>query len=478
LFQKSGYNFEMLYFELEDVVGRGNVSTRGSDKMSYSVDNFFVPRMWVEKGQKPESADFIVHVETAKQISDIMKIANYYRIPVIAWGGGSGSQGGSLPIYGGIIIDTKKMNKIIEINEQSYTATAEAGIIQRHFEWEVNKQDRSLMHIPASIGCATLGGYIAHRGTGVLSTKYGKIEDLIVNMEVVLPNGDIIDTLSVPRNAAGPDLNQLFCGSEGVYGIITKATVKMFDMPEERRFRAFMFHSMHDAYEAGRKLMTKGLQPSVIRMYDEYETQKMIKRVLGLDKDGAYLVFGFDGFKDVVDILERKAIEICNETAYEDLGAEMGKEWWDNKYHFFFPPYCLDNPKMYGTMDTVASYDKLEAVYWAMKKVVETEFENVHFMAHFSHWYEWGAMMYDRFFIDPEHVPADPHEAMMLHNSIWNAAVRAAMKHGGIINEHHGVGLKLGRLMKEQYGPAFQVLQGIKKQVDPNNIMNPGKMGL
>ena len=474
----NGLHYDMVYSEIEDAVGKGNVSTTEADKYVHSVDYYFVPRVVVDRGGEPEQADFIVHPETPEQISKIMQIANYYKIPVTVWGGGSGSQGGALPVYGGIILDTKRMNKVLAISELSYTATAEAGIIQQDFEWAVNKKGYSLMHLPASISCGTLGGFLAHRGTGVLSTKYGKIEDLIVNLEVVLPTGEIIQTLEVPRHASGPDLNQIFVGSEGCYGIITKATVKMFDLPEERRFRAFMFHNLHDAYEAGREIVTRRLNPSVVRLYDESETESHVRKVLNLDRKGAYLVIGFDGIKEIVDILEKKAVEICMKTAYEDLGAEGGNNWWENRYKFYFPPYIYDLPLSFGTMDTVATYDKMEAVYWGMKKAIESEYPMCRFIAHFSHWYEWGVMCYDRFIIDAKDVPADHHEAVRLYNDIWNVGIRAALANGGLINEHHGIGIKLGRLMKEQYGPAFKVLQVIKEGLDPNGIMNPGKAGL
>ena len=180
----------------------------------------------------------------------------------------------------------------------------------------------------------------------------------------------------------------------------------------------------------------------------------------------------------MVDVEEEILLETFAKYGAEDLGSEYGEKWWKEKLTFFYPGHALDLPKLYGTMDTIAPYGKIEKIYYAMKEAIETNFPQAKFIAHFSHWYEWGAMMYDRFIVEPEFVPEDPEEALRLHQAIWTTGIRAALENGGVVNDHHGVGIKLGRYVKEQYGPAMQVLEGIKKQLDPNGIMNPFKLGL
>ena len=472
---RRSYNYEMIRSELTWIVGEDYVQTDDSDKLGHSIDYYWVPELWHDRGKTPTPPDFIVHPGSTKEVSEIMKIANTHGIPVTPWGGGAGSQGGALPIYGGIIMDMKRMNKVLEVDTVSLTATAEVGIIAQHLEWEIEKSGFSTMHLPASIACSTLGGFIAHRGTGVLSTKYGKMEDIIMSLEVVTPTGEIINTLPVPRHASGPDLTQMFLGSEGTLGVVTKATLKIHPIPESRKFHAFLFKTMHDAMMAGAKIMTSRLRPCVIRLYDEPETAHLIKKVLNIDKQGAYLVFGFDGPAKMVELEMEEAANICMQYHPEDLGYEMGQSWWDNRYKFFYPPYMFQLPQAFGTLDTVATFSKIENVYWAMKNVVNEKFPEARFIGHFSHWYEWGCMLYARFIID--NPPEDPREAIALYNNIWDTAIRAAIKEGGVINEHHGVGLKLGRIMKDLYGPAFKVLEDVKTVLDPNNIMNPGKMG-
>jgi len=466
---------DMILTEIEDVVGVENVSTSESEKLAYGVDYFWIGRMWADRGQRPPSPDVIVRPDSAGEISKLLKIANYYKIPVHTWGGGSGSQGGALAMAGGILLDTKRMNRLIAVDEVSRTITAECGMIFQQLEWYANERGYSCQHIPSCLTCGTVGGALAHRGIGIMSTKYGKIDDQCLSMEIVLPNGDIIQTLPVPKHAAGPDLNQIFIGSEGTLGIMTRATFKLFEQPESRQFRAFLFPDMGSGVQAGRDIMQK-CKPSILRLYDEAETLSIIRNILGFDKHGCFMNLAVEGIERIVDIEMDVILSICAKYGAMDLGSDYGEKWFQNRITFFYPGHIMDIPQMFGTMDTVATYNNVEKIYRAMKHAVEDHFPGVRFIAHCSHWYEWGTMIYDRFIMD--HPPEDPKEAIRLHNQIWNAGVRAAIANGGVINDHHGIGLKLSRLMKEQYGPAMQVMEGIKKSLDPNGIMNPYKLGL
>jgi alkyldihydroxyacetonephosphate synthase len=469
------FMMDMILSELEDIVGTENVSTRMSDKLVYGVDYSWVSRMWTDYGKIPPTPDIVIRPKSAEEIASSLKIANYYKMPVHTWGGGSGSQGGALPMAGGIIMDIKRMNRLIDLNEESHSITAETGMIFQQMEWYANERGYSCMHIPSCLTCGTVGGALAHRGIGIMSTKYGKIDDQCMHMEVVLPNGDIIETLPVPKHAAGPDLNQIFIGSEGTLGIMTKATFKLFEQPECRLFRGFAFPDFTAGIAAGRDILQK-VKPSIIRLYDETETITIIKKIIGVEKKCCFMNLAVEGDKRITELEMEIIKEICGKYHAQDLGSDYGEKWYENRITFFYPGHIMNNPQMYGTMDTVSDYSHIEKIYWAMKNAVENNFKGVRFIAHCSHWYEWGTMLYDRFIMDDP--PKDPDEAIRLHNQIWNAGVRAAMENGGVINDHHGIGLKLSRLMKEQYGPAMQVMEALKKQLDPNGIMNPYKLGL
>jgi alkyldihydroxyacetonephosphate synthase len=467
--------FQFILSRLADAVGQENVSTVPSDLQSYGVDYFYGGRMWEDRAKPPALPDVAVYPGSAEETAKVLKIADYYRLPVTTWGGGSGSQGAALPVAGGIILDTKRMNKILEFNEDSMYVTAETGINFQQLEWAANERGYSLMHYPSSLGCGTLGGFLAHRGIGVLSTKYGKIDDMCVSLEVALPNGDIIHSSPVPKHAVGPDLTQIFIGSEGTLGVITSASLRIYRIPETRRFRAFLFKNIGDGIRCGRDILRK-VKPSIIRLYDEAETASIIKEVLGFAAPGAFMNLAVEGMAEIAAIEERVIQEICGTYGAQDLGAEYGEKWWDSRVTFFFPGHALDLPKMYGTLDTVATYSNIEKIYWARKKLFAEQFKDVRYIAHFSHWYEWGCMIYDRFIMD--NPPKDAEENLAFHNRIWNAAVRTALQNGGVVNDHHGIGLKLGHLVQEQYGPAMRVFEGLKEKLDPNHIMNPFKLGL
>jgi alkyldihydroxyacetonephosphate synthase len=290
------------------VVGEPHVSTRDSDRLVYSVDASWVPQMTLDRGVATPRPDVVVHPANAAEVAQLLALAHRARIPVVPWGGGSGTQGGGLPIHNGIVIDLKRLDRVLEIDETSLCVRAEAGINGAVLEWALNERGLTLPHYPASAQCATLGGYLAPRGSGTISTKYGKAEDLVMSLEVALPDGTLIRTPGVPNHASGPDFMRLFLGTEGTFGIITEATMRITKLPETRLFRALLFPDVGAGLEAGRRMMVDRLDPLVIRMYDPHSTASLVKRVLGYELEGAYMIVGFDGWAEIAAAQEARAM--------------------------------------------------------------------------------------------------------------------------------------------------------------------------
>jgi len=464
----------IIYNDLAGIVGYDHVSRDEVTKQAYVSDLSWLGRTWPRRGWPTVKPDFIVWPETTEQVSQILQLANVHKIPVIPYCGGAGVQGGTVPLYGGIILDVKRLNRVLKIDERNLTVTTQAGVIGQDLEWALNAKGYTYAHIPQSSYCSGIGGFLAARSAGVLSTKYGKIAHMVLGMEVVLPTGKIIRTKPVPETAAGPYLNHLFLGSEGTLGVITEATLAIHPMPEERRFRGIQFPSLHTAMEGARKILRRGLRPAAMRASDEMEGQVLYKQ------EGSLMILCFDGFKELVDLEEGEAIEISKAEGGVDLGPEPGERWWKHRYTIAYPTdkgglaaLGPDTLVVGGVIDTAGSFDYLEAVHEEMGKAVNRIRGSI-FLAHFSHWYKTGGMMYPYVL----NTSAKSEEEMVdLHFKLQRAAVGAILKLGGTINHHHGIGLTLGGFMKDEFGAGFGTLQDIKRTLDPNNIMNPGKLG-
>ena len=456
-------------------LGEQPVSTDADDLDSYSADTYWPALAAAAAGTPLARPEIVVRPRTEEDVATVLAIADEHGTPVVPWGGGSGTQGGSLPTEGGIVIDLRSLDQVLEIDTTSMTVTAQAGVNGRRLEGELNDRGLMLPHYPASVEWATVGGYIAARGSGVLSTRYGKIEDLLLTLRVATPATGLIETVGVPRHAVGPELTQLFVGSEGTLGVITSATLQLVPMPEERRFAAVAFPSVSAGIHAIRRALQAGHRPSVVRMYDEDATRLAFSPVVGEELSGVYTVLAFEGDAAAVDAEERRTLEIAREAGGELLDPALGQRWWDRRYDFYHPPHQPELPAIWGTLDVVATYARIEKVYEALHHAIRVPYADtgLQLRMHFSHWYAWGTMIYGRFV-----VPDGGPDALALHDRIWEDGMTAALDAGGVMNDHHGVGIKLGPYMRRQHGGALDAMRQIKASLDPNNIMNPRKMGL
>jgi alkyldihydroxyacetonephosphate synthase len=284
-----------------------------------------------------------------------------------------------------------------------------------------------------------------------------------------------METVAVPRHAVGPELTQLFVGSEGTLGVITRATLQLAPLPEERRFAAVAFPSVAAGTDAVRRALQAGHRPSVVRLYDEEATRLTFAPVVGEDLSGVYTVLAFEGESEAARLEERRTLELAREAGAEVLDPALGQRWWDRRYDFYHPPHNPELPAIWGTLDVVATYARIEAVYEALRTAVREPYADagLQLRMHFSHWYLWGTMIYGRFVI-----PDGGPDALELHERIWHDGMTAALDAGGVMNDHHGVGIKLGPYMRRQHGAGLDAMRRLKAALDPNGVMNPGKMGL
>ncbi|MCK6576950.1 MAG: FAD-binding oxidoreductase [Anaerolineae bacterium] len=467
--------------ELAALVGRENVIPAKDARVQYANDQWWYAIAAAAADQPVSRPDVAVRPQTTEQVAAVLRFANLYGIPLTAWGGGSGVQGAANADRGGIILDLKGMQGVRHLDARSLTCTVEAGIACRDFEAWLNPQGYSFTHYPASAEWATVGGSIAARGSGVLSGKYGKIEEHVLSVEWVLPTGEIVNTPNVPRHAAGPELTQLLVGAEGTLGVITAATVKLHLLPKRRAFVVCAFESLSDGIEAGRIIMTTGLKPPVMRLYDHHAASHSLARAVETPLEHPTFVMMFDGeYPELVEMEAQIAARICREHGGRELSGRIGEVWWDRRYVFYYPPYAPELPSIWGTIDTVADFAHIEAVYHETTRAIHAACPpeyNLSLTTHFSHWYEWGSMIYARMKVPvgPSHLA----EAKALHDAIFKAGVEASLRAGAVINDHHGVGIRLAPYMQAQYGDAgMDAMRRIKLALDPSGICAPGKLGL
>ena len=468
------FNVNRIKRQLEVWLGKENVSAAEVDKICYSRDAW--PLRLIRLGQLilESQPDLIVWPQTVPQIQKIIQLANQERIPIIPVSGAGGITGGTLAVTGGIIVDLKKMNRVLKLDEESLTVTVEPGILGQELEEYLHAQGYTSGHFPSSMYSSALGGFAAARSAGVLSSKYGKIEDMITGLEVVLPNGDLLRTKAVPRSSMGPDLKQLFIGSEGTYGIITELTLRIALLPEMSKFASFLFPDLTSGMTAVKQIFHHDLKPALIRLYDENETRLVLGRFKAPPEGSCVLNLMFSATKDLVRLENRIVRRICLDRGSENLGSGPSRHWWENRFDLYYPSSLNMGPGMlYDVLDVAASYANLEKMYWAMREAIEAT--GMSTMSHFSHFYSDGGNIYV-IFIGHE---SSPEKVEAKYEQVWNVGLEAAHKAGGTLSHQHGVGLLKAPWMPKEHGSSgFALLQAIKHYLDPNNIMNPGKMGL
>ncbi len=457
--------------KLIEILGKENVSDADLDILAYTKDTTLLAFNWTLEGKIAGLPDFIVWPETPEQISSILKLANNEKIPVIPFSEGSGVVGGAIPIYGGIILDMKKFNKIIEINDNDLTVTVEAGINGMNLERYLNAKGYTGGHIPQSLYTSSVGGWIAHRAAGQFSSKYGKIEDMVMGMELVLPQGDIIKFKTIARASTGPQLDKLFVGGEGTLGIVTKATLKIWPYPEKRALVSYAFPTFEDSLEATRQILRQQIYPAVIRIYDADETYRHFGHIEKA-KDKVMVVFVCEGIERLVDLEATITRETCEKNNGIDCGEEPVDHWFETRFRVTDTSSTPTFKIVFDTIEIGFLWDKAADMYHSVVEAAKKIKGLMFITAHVSHFYPNGVGFYFTF----AGIPPKEKTDLEFYQEVWNTVVKTVEDAGGSFGHHHGVGITRSKWMPIEWGKAFETIKGIKKLLDPNNILNPGKI--
>jgi alkyldihydroxyacetonephosphate synthase len=422
---------------------------------------------WALEGQVPALPAVIARPTSAEQVAAVLRLCTRDGIPVTAAGGRSGVVGASVPLHGGVVLDLTAMNGIVSVDDASLTVTVLPGTFGDAFEETLRgAYGLTLGHWPQSIALSTVGGWLACRSAGQLSTRYGKIEDMVVSLEVVLADGSIIRTGDAPRAAVGPDLDQLFVGSEGTLGIITEATLRCRPVPPETRSAAWGFASFAEGLDACRRILRRGATPAVLRLYDATESDRSYQT-----GDRHVLLVLDEGEAAIVDATMHLVGEECE--GADVLDAELVDRWLSHRNDVSALEALTRRGYVVDTMEIAAPWGALPAIYDAATAAILAVPGATVASAHQSHSYLDGACLYFTFAGRPD---ADDRERFYVE--AWDAGTRAVLEAGGALSHHHGVGLNRSRFVHEALGGGMVVLQAVKDALDPRGVLNPGKLGL
>lgn len=449
------------------------VLDREEERLIYAHGCYPVEYKWLLQGKYKYLPSAILIPSCTEELSEIMMYANKFRVGIIPFGGGSGIVGGSMPENEEVMIDMKKFQEF-SINPINCTAIGGAGITGADFENMLNERGFTCGHYPQSFQSAVIGGMVATRAIGTFSTKYGKMDDMINSLEVVLPTGEVVTTHKAPKRSTGPELNELFLGSEGVYGIVTKAEIYIHPIAEKRYFEAYTFAKTESGLEAIRSFIQKGIKPAVIRLYDEVEASHKI-HVYGYEKGFSLLIVGYEGLTEMVD-LERKIVhDTCIAYSGISKGEKAGKEWFETR---FSTKKMLDFDSLRGgtadAIEVAAPWDCIIQVWSEMRKALAPLCVDVD--CHFSHVYHTGSSVYVIFHAKTD---GDDFDGEKRYEECLKVAIETSLKFGGNVSHHHGSGkAKAPYLHLEHSEAGYGVMQKIKDALDPEGILNKGVLGL
>lgn len=423
---------------------------------------------WSLAGQVPQRAGALCRPTSTEHVAAILRECAAARVPVTAAGGRSGVSGASIPVFGGVILDLSAMQGLIDVDPVAGVVEVWAGTFGPQLENELRERwAMTVGHFPQSFDIATVGGWVACRGAGQYSTRYGKIEQIVAGLEVVLADGTVVRTGHGPAAAMGPDLTQLFVGSEGTLGIVTRVWLRAHPVPTHERRAAYAFGDFIAGIEACRVILRRGATPAVLRLYDKVETQRSHS---GDGSQCALLVLD-EGDINLVEATMGVIEDEC--AAALPASDELVERWLVHRNDTQALQDLTRKGFVVDTMEIAAPWSRLPAIYSdACAALVGVPHARVA-SCHLSHSYLDGACLYFTFAASP---PPDEIEATYV--AMWDAGQRAVLAAGGNLSHHHGIGLNRARFMAEAMGPSLAALQAVKDALDPRGILNPGKLGL
>ena len=466
---------EQIISGLRSIVGEEQVLTKESSLLEAAKDYIGFRRYERCDGKYfVNRAACVVKAKNTQQVSAIMAFLHQNKVDVVPRTGGSCVTLGLEPVEGGVILDLSEMNRLLEFNPTDMLVRAECGMPLEALEKQMNEKGYTTGHFPQSLPMAQVGGLVSTRSIGQFSTLYGGIEDLVVGLEAILPDGEIIRIKNVPRRSVGPDLRHIFIGGEGSFGVVTEVTLKLFPYtPETRWMSAYGVKGMQNGLDLIRQIMVKGYKPAVVRLHDPQEVERLFG---GICPEGySLLLLLAEGPASITKAIGEAVEEIVAQYDVIPMGKAPVEHWLIHRNDVC---QTLDSDERYrlhlvaDTCEISANWSSIGKIYDAVVTRMPQEMENLAFIGgHSSHSYVQGTNIYFTFgFIAREDVKTVREDYMKLVSVIMEETLRF----GGSIAHHHGSGKYRTQWMPQEHGSSYRLMNLIKNAVDPEKIMNKG----
>ena len=457
---------------LEGALPEGRVQRDAETTRAHAHDYWAFEAIHDVGGNPTTPPPAVVFPESTEEVATVLRIADAERIAVVPFGLGSGVCGGVRPGAEAIVVDLSRMDSLLEVDSASCTARVQAGINGGHCERLLGERGFTLGHFPQSIDVSTVGGWVATRASGQLSTRYGNIEDMVLALEVVLPGGRVLRSFPAPRASTGPDLRQIILGSEGTIGIVTEIDLKIAPKPAATGGFAMRLRSWDDGLEVTRELLQAGWRPAVLRLYDGIEAQRNFNTWIP-EREPLLLVMneGTEAMRGALELELEAARRACLERGGADLDFDPVEHWLARRNHVPSWTELLGNGLVVDTIEVSATWDKIEPLYGRVTEAISGVEGILIASGHTSHAYTSGVNIYFTFVGQA----TEEKEQERIYLASWAAAMEATISCGGSIAHHHGIGrVRRDYLAREVGEVGLEVLRSIKGALDPRGIMNPG----
>jgi alkyldihydroxyacetonephosphate synthase len=472
------------------------VTTDSESRLRHARGQSLPDWLALRTGRIGKFPDGVAYPTSDDDVREIFKSANDADAQIIPYGGGTSVVGHINPIQGDkpiLTVNLSRMNQLLNLDDTSHLATFGAGISGPEIEAALNKHGYTLGHFPQSFELSTLGGWIATRSSGQQSYYYGRIEDLFAGGHVEAPAGSL-DLPPHPASAAGPDLRQFILGSEGRMGILTRATVRIRHLPEREHFYGVFFQEWETGMEAVREAVQEGCPLSMLRLSDPQETETTLLlsgrerlvafadrglNILGYGAERCLLIFGVTGDDRRVSQARKHASSIFRSHGGLTALSMIGEMWRKSR---FYSPYLRNTLWEAGfaidTLETAVPWSAVASLHMGIKNAMLQASSSINqrilIFAHLSHMYRDGASIYVTFLFPRA---PDLEETLLFWRRLKETASQAIVEAGGTISHQHGVGLDHAPYLEAEKGPlGIEALNAVCKTLDPNGMLNPGKL--